>query len=222
MLSIVSVEWFRSRQEETRKKLVSEAHPLKYTEEDADLTAKRLFDLTGSEKESTNIMLASGVVFLQYGRPDVSSSIYRECLKFENLTPWHKGVIHENLATIYRDSKPPKAKLMVGEMKKAMEFYRQSGDHYRVCVALKNLGEAEWNLGFKELGMNYFDEAKGSSVKLEQSDRAGVLWNLACAAKRVGDAKLEKRFLAECMKECPEDRTHMILEINRRLNGLGN
>jgi tetratricopeptide (TPR) repeat protein len=115
---------------------------------------------------------------------------------------------------------PPRPKHMVREMKKALEFYRASQQLYRVCVALKNLGEAEWKLGYKDLAMDYFDQAKAQSQELEQADRANVLVNLAVAAMRVGDRTLEIRYLGECLKECPENWTDRILSINERLTEL--
>lgn len=222
MLSIISIEWYRSRQQETRKELFKRTHALEYTSQDASLAAAQLMELTNEEQWSADTLAVAGMAFIQYGRSDISAILFTECLKFNELTPYFKGAMHENLATIFRDSSPPKSKLMVVEMKKAVQLYRESGDLYRVCVALKNLGEAEWRLGYKLLGLQYFEEAYELRSKLAQPDSAAVLLNLAVSARRVEDRKLETRYLVDSLKECPDDWTERILAINQRLSELSN
>ena len=220
MLSIVSIEWYRGRQEATQKALLQEPHPLEYSEEDAAVLVKFLLELFGSEEQAAGMISDICTGLAQYKRLDVCLLLYAQSLKFGSLSPLSKGILHENLATFLRDLRPPKPKLMVSEMKQAVKMYGMSGDQYRVCVALKNLGEAEWKLGYKDLGMKYFDQAKAESAKLGQEDRANVLANLAVAAMRVGDTKLEIRYLGECLKEAPQEWTEKILRINERLGEL--
>ena len=170
--------------------------------------------LESDELVAINFMSA-GLAFARDRGNDIAETLHKECLGLRDLGPWYKGVLHENLAVIYRNKSS--FKLMVMEMKQAVSFYRKQPDKYRFAVALKNLGEAEWGLGYEEAGMRYFDEAEKVGSALDARSFAAVLINLSSAAGRLGNPRLEKRYLAKCLGVCPEDETDKILGIDRRL-----
>ena len=109
---------------------------------------------------------------------------------------------------------------MVREMKKALEHYLQTNNKYRVCVALKNLGEAEWNLGFKEAGLRYFSEAESLCDSIDLPEVAWVYWNLAYASRRIGEKKMECDYLLRCMANSTEEQTKLVLECEKRMSQL--
>jgi len=113
-----------------------------------------------------------------------------------------------------------RSKLMIGEMKEALGWYVESGDQYRVSVALKNLGEADWMYGMRETAMKYFKESEELGGTLDQKGKFGVLWNLASSARRIGDVKLEIDYLSKCIVECPDGWADRVVMIDRRLGEL--
>ena len=105
-------------------------------------------------------------------------------------------------------------------MKKAVEYFRKANDIYRLCVSLKNLGEAVWMLGFKEAGLRYFAETESMIDQLKQLERAKVLGNLAYSARRLGEKNMEIEYLIKQLKEIPEEYTEEIVRVDRRLSEL--
>jgi len=163
-------------------------------------------------------MQHGALAFLAYDLTDAAIALNSGCFKLKVLSELERGILHENIAVIHRDNGNPK--LMVREMKTATENYKKTDDDYRVCVALKNLGEAEWMLGYRATALRFFRESDLLSERLDQSKRAGVHWNLASAARRIGEKKMEIDNLMRCMKEFPEDETDKILAVDKRLSEL--
>lgn len=218
MLSIVSVAWFNGRQEQTKRKLIHDGFPFEFTEEDATLACSLLSEFLGSEEIAAENILLAADALVKYGSPESALMLYQRCVELPNIGPWYRGTLHENAAVIHRNGSKPK--LMVIEMKRAIESYRLLPDKYRLAVALKNLGEAEWNLGYERAGMDYFRESESIGETLTQKDYAAVLWNLFFSARRLGQPKMEKEYLLKCLKACPEDMTEQILATDRRLGEL--
>ena len=215
MLSIISIGWFNGRQEKSKRALIHDGFPFRYTAEDAKEARLLLGELLESDELAAENFMSAGLAFARDGVNDIAEILHRECLGLRDLDPWYQGVLHENLAVIHRNNS--NFKLMVTEMKQAVRFYRQQPDRYRLAVALKNLGEAEWGLGFEVVGLRFFDEAEKVGGSLDARNFAGVLINLASAARRLGQPRLEKKYLAKCLTVCPEDETDKILGIDRRL-----
>ena len=218
VLSIVSIEWFRSRQEPTKKALVEDPFPLKYTGEDAAATASLLLRILDSADDATEVASVGAQALVEYGERDAAGMIYRECLKLEKLGPRMKGTTHENLAVIHRKNGNPK--LMIQEMKLAVAGYKEEGDLYRVAVALKNLGEAEWMLGYKKLALDYFAQAESLGEGMQQPDKANVYTNLAAAAMRLKQDKLEIKYTRMFLECAPEEWSDKILNASERLGVL--
>jgi len=216
--SIMAVEWWRNRREKTKRRLIDNGFPLKYTRADATQAHKLLLEITKNPEHVYSIMFGSAMTFDKRDLYIPARFMYEECLKTGFPSPLDRGILHENIAVMLRKQRKPK--LMVREMKKAIEEYREVKNNYRVCVALKNLGEAEWKLGFKETGKRYFTEAETMSRSLEQSEQAGVLWNLAYAARRIQEEKMECNYLVKCMSTCTDDQTNLVIECENRINQL--
>jgi tetratricopeptide (TPR) repeat protein len=218
VLSIVSIGWFRSRQEETQRALIHDGFPLKYTEDDASVAVSLLVRLSDSEEETANHITHGAEALVEYGVLTGAALLYGQCLKLGKLGPLYRGILHENLATIHRKQGNPK--LMVQAMKKAVECYREDGDSYRLAVSLKNLGEAEWMLGYTKRALEYFAQAEALGEGMQRPDRANVLANLAAAAMRVGQVRLEITYTKKFLECAPDDWTDKILNASARLGEL--
>ena len=216
--SIMAVEWWRSRRKQTKRKLIDDGFPLKYDNNEAVTARSILLELTKSQEDTAYILRKAALAFKEYNLPEATISLFRQCLETETYTPLQKGSLHENIAVILRETSKPK--LMVQEMKKAVEYFRKGNDIYRLCVSLKNLGEAVWMLGFKEAGLRYFAETESMIDQLKQLERAKVLGNLAYSARRLGEKNMEIEYLIKQLKEIPEEYTEEIVRVDRRLSEL--
>jgi len=163
-------------------------------------------------------MFGSALTFNNRNLPEPAQFLYEECLKMDYPSSLDRGILHENISVMLRKQNKPK--LMVSQMKKAIERYREANNYYRVCVALKNLGEAEWKLGFKETGKRYFNQAENLSNTIEQSEKASVFWNLANTSRRIGEEKMECNYLFKCMNNCTDDQARLVIECENRMSQL--
>lgn len=216
--SMMAVEWWRNRQQKTKRWLIDDGFPFKYTRSDATKAHELLLEITESPEQTYSIMFGSALTFNDRELPEQAQFLYEECLKMDYPNHLDRGILHENIATMLRKQNKPK--LMVREMKKALEHFQQTNNKYRVCVALKNLGEAEWNLGFKEAGLGYFSEAESLCDTLDHPKIAWVYWNLACASRRIGEKKMECDYLLKCMTNSTDEQTKLILECEQRMSEL--
>ena len=214
--SILAWKWLRSRRPKTRKLLLSRGFPLRFSSSDIIRARKLLLDLTVSE-DRVNHMLAEALQ--EYAFVTKSFKRFKQCLKSSGLPELDCGIVFENVATIHRENK--NYKLMRRCLKDALENYEKAGNQYRVCVALKNLGEAEWYLGFKRRALEFFGESeKRGKMLIDLNQRFGVLWNLAYSFRRIRNPKFERNFLTKCLKILPETETEKILEVEGRLQQL--
>jgi hypothetical protein len=85
---------------------------------------------------------------------------------------------------------------------------------------LKNLGEAEWMLGFPDLAREFFGEAESFATKLDIPARAAVIGNLAKASRRLGQGRMEIEYLKKFLETAPEDWSADILQASSRLGEL--
>lgn len=214
--SMLAVSWFRGRRIEAKKELMERGFPLKYSSNDAEKARNLLLTLSTDENVASVFLQYGAYAFNELELPAASIILYNECLKLTSISDLLRGVIHENISIQFRNSR--NSKLMVTEMKKALEYYQKSRNDYRVCVALKNLGEAEWALGYRDAAKKYFNEADEMSERLSIPEKAGVHWNLAMAARRLREKQMEITYLVKCMNEFVEPEK--ILIINRRLSEL--
>jgi tetratricopeptide (TPR) repeat protein len=216
--SILSLEWFRTRRSQVRERILKGIYPLKYSAADGARARELLVDLTQSDEFAKFSLESCAMAFLDYGLSHFTLLLYKECLKL-HLPPLSMGSSHENIAIVLRDM--GKHKLMIRSMMDALRCLREAGDPYRVSVALKNLGEAEWGLGFKKKACDYFDEAESIGDKLPKiTQRFGVYWNLAVANRRLGRKEAELRYLKKCLSDFPDEYGDRILELENRFDEL--
>jgi len=216
--SIMAVGWWRSRRATTKQKLLDDGFPWKYSERDAQQSRDLLLELTKSEDHALKIMMDSGSALIEMNLPESAEMVFMECTKFEHGSSILKGVAHENVGYYHRINN--RSKLMIQEMKKAVECYRESGDNYRLSVGLKNLGEAEWMYGYKDAAMRYYHESEILVNSLNQEEKANALGNLAVSAQRIKNEQMEKTFLLKFMIACPENWTEQVLNAEKRLSEL--
>ena len=109
---------------------------------------------------------------------------------------------------------------MIQEMKQAVDWYRKSGDNYRISVGLKNLAEAEWMYGYHDTAKKYYKESEEHANLLDRKDKANAYGNLAVSAMRIGNKKMEIDYLTKYIATCPDDWTEQILKADKRLGEL--
>ncbi len=215
--SIIAQEWFQNQDIEIRKSLIAKGYPFKYNFVDASKARELLLTLLEPEKQVNFLIGMCAISLQEQGLFLQSITLNNELLKSSNLTTLEKGIILENNAIICRHNK--RFKLMIGYMKKALVEYEKSGNEYMVAVGLKNIGEAEWQMGFKEAAWNYFREAEEKTPSLSSPmEHFGILWNLASAFKRIGEEKAEQKYLTKCLEVLPDNETEKIILILQRLN----
>jgi len=219
ILSTLSIEWFRSRRYSERQNLIERGFPLEYTEEDATKGSSLLHELTNGNRDwVVSILQTAAWAFNDYWMLNYARIIFEHLLKLREADPLWKGIQHENIAVTFRlESKP---KLMVREMKTACDFYKEAGDTYRVCLALKNLGESEWMLGYPDLAQKFFEEAESLAVRLELAPHAAVIDNLAKASQRLRQDAMEIRYLKKFLEIAPDEWSILIIQSSIRLGEL--
>jgi tetratricopeptide (TPR) repeat protein len=217
--SIIAQEWFLNQRFATRKRLIVKGYPFRYKSADAIKARKLLLALLRPERQVDFLMSLCAISLQEQGLFEQSVALNKEILRSANLTPLERGVVLENTGVVYRNS--GRYKLMIRDMKKALAEYETAGDLYRVCVALKNVGEAEWYMSFQQKAWSFFRKAEEGIPKLVNStEHFGVFWNLASAFKRIGDAKSETKYLTKCLENLPDSETDKILTIEKRLHEL--
>ncbi len=214
--SILAFEYLRSRRPEKRTKLLSRGFPLRFT--DSDIVRTRKLALTqGFFEEGIDKLLIDGLQ--GYALIEKSFSRFRLCFENSGLPELDIALVFENVAIIHRERR--NYKFMRLFMKYAIEHYQKAGNPYRICLALKNMGEAEWYMGFKKKAMSYFDKSeKSGNVLPDAKERYGVLRNLVVASRRIGEVKLERNYLKQCLEVLPDTETETILQIESRLEEL--
>jgi len=225
--SIFAWKWFERQTPEYRQWMLDEGFPLDYSEVDAAKAKEILFSLTSIN--DVRFFLSRGAIeFVERARVRASKglkdapsmakaavALYNEYLRLGDLSSLDQAITFENMAVAYRGT--GNYKLMVSKMKKAIELYRKAGDIYRICVALKNLGEGEYCLGFKEKAAQYFEESEKLSTKLDSIRKSDVFWNLACAFRRIGDPKVERRYLEKSLAILPSSEVERCVQVENRL-----
>jgi tetratricopeptide (TPR) repeat protein len=215
--SIIAQEWFQNQRPATRKNLIAKGYPFRYKSADAAKARELLLVLLQPEQQVNFLMGLCAISLQEQGLFDQSVTLNKEILKSKTLAPLERGIILENNAMVYRNSK--RFKLMIGCMKRALIEYESTGDLYRVSVGWKNIGEAEWYMGFKERAWAYFKKAEENVSNLvNPMERFGVLWNLASAFRRIGEMKAEEKYLTKCLEALPDSETDKIIEIEKRLH----
>ena len=214
--SIMAVIWWRSRREKTKKKLLQERFPWKYTKKDAAQASELLYKITKSREHTFNVLIDSGVAMIEANLHDSAEIIFKEAVKNEEGSPVFLGITHENLGVYHRRNNRPK--LMIQEMKKAVEHYKKSDNKYRLSVGLKNLAEAQWMYGYLETAQRYYEEAAEIANQLDREDKANLFGNLAVSAMRIGNKQMEIKYLTKYIVSCPDEWTERILIANQRLS----
>lgn len=217
--SIMAQEWFLNQRLATRKAFIAKKFPFRYHSADAARARKLLLNLLQPEQQVNFLMTLCAISLQEQGLFNQSVILNKELLKSGSLSNLEKGIVLENIAVSYRNSK--RFKLVIGYMKKALKEYEAAGDLYRVCVGWKNIGEAEWHMGFKESAWKFFKKAEENIPKLvDPMERFGVLWNLASAFRRIGNMKTESLYLTKCVEVLPDSETDKIFTILTRLRQL--
>jgi len=216
--SIIAVMWWRSRREKTKRKLIQDGFQWKYTDKDAEKALESLLKLTESKEHTFNVMFDSSVAMIETNLHGSAEKVLREAVKLGEGPSLLIGIAHENLGVYHRQKN--RSKLMIQEMKEAVEWYRKSGDDYRISVGLKNLAEAEWMYGYQETAIKYYREAEEMANILDREDKANAFGNLAVSAMRIGNRKMEIEYLSKYIVTCPDDWTERILNADKRLSEL--
>jgi len=104
------------------------------------------------------MLTIAGEGLQEYAFVPKSHKNFKQCIKSSELPELDCGIVFENVATLHRERKNYNHMRLY--LKHALEHYKKAKDKYRICVALKNLGEAEWYLGFKNESFKFFKESE--------------------------------------------------------------
>jgi tetratricopeptide (TPR) repeat protein len=216
--SILAFEWFDSRRPKNRQSLLDRGFPLRFALDDMQ-KARSLLTIQKVSDQAVDCLLMNALQ--EYAFFEKSFGKFKECIESSGLAEVDLGITLENIGTVYRELKCYKKMRLF--LKDALLHYQKSGDIYRIAVGFKNMGEADWYVGFREKASEYFRVAEENSSKLNDSlKRFGVLWNLAVASRRIGEVRLERYYLVKCLAVLPENETDKILTIAARLTALDN
>ena len=152
------------------------------------------------------------------GLHKTSIVLYEDVRQSKDESLINQAITIENIAIEYRYLR--NYKLMLRYANEALKLYGKADRRYRYCVCLKNMGEAEWMLGFVVRARRCFEEAELESKTLSQNDQFAVLFNISMAHSRIGDKKGEVSYLRKSLVACPDDQTEKVLWINLRLSQL--
>jgi tetratricopeptide (TPR) repeat protein len=216
--SIVAVEYFRHRKKEGRKALLVGKYPLRYDQTDARKARELLGKLFGSPAHASPRLSDAAAYFSMMGLHQISIVLYEDIRQSKDESLVNQAITSENIAIEYRWL--GNYKLMLRYAKEALQLYGKAEKRYRYCVCLKNIGEAEWMLGFQDRARKCFEEAEAESLSFGQSEHFAVLFNIAMTYSRVRNRRGELNYLKKSLIICPEDQTERILWINDRINQL--
>ena len=213
LTSILAVEWFRSKSEKIQSEYLDSNLKLKYNSSDAEHAKNILISATNSNEYSSFMLGHCANIFAYYNRPQDAILLFRMCRNLSNKV-FEKGIQSQNITVQHRTSK--NFKLMLGEARTALSYYKKSGKTYYICLAHKLIGEAQHHLGFRESAISSFLDAEKFADEIEQ-DKWMVLWNIGISFNRLGEIRLRNKYLVKCMSLVPEERTEFILDIERML-----
>ena len=81
--SMMAVVWWRNRYQETKRRLIDEGFPFKYTRNNAAKAHELLFEITESPEKTYSIMFGSALTFNDRELPEQAQFLYEECLKMD-------------------------------------------------------------------------------------------------------------------------------------------
>jgi len=215
LTSILAVEWFRPKSKKTQMEYLDSKLKLKYSESNAEDAKNILISATNSKGYSGFMLYNCANAFVYYNRPQDAILLFEQCRNVSDKV-FEKGILSQNIAVEHRTS--GNFKLMLGEARTALSHYEKSSETYHVCLAYKLIGEAQYNLGFKESAINSFLNAEKCANEIEQ-DKWKVLMNIGISFDRLGETRLRNEYLIKCLPLIPEEQTETILGINQMLGG---
>ena len=221
--SILALAWFRTRHPKERTRILSMKPTSFYGTKDAHNAFELLESIPELKSRQFRLGMIAASALHFFNSKDACLLIYNECLHLPDISEEDIATANENIGIIHREN--GHYKLMVRFMRKALDSYRKSGNVYRECVCLKNLGEAVYALGFEEAGLKHLQESDARGLALpDPRDRFGVQYNLAESWRRLKNRGQELVHLNKCFKivkeseiEIPEDQ---LFYINQRINQL--
>ena len=214
LTSILAVEWFRQKSENAQVSILDSEFKIQYKKSYAVEVKNILVSATNSNKYSSFLLSHCANAFVYYKKPQDAISLFEQSRNLSN-DMFEKGTLSQNIAVEYRENN--NFKLMLKESREALSFYKKSGKIYHACLALKLIGEAQYQLGFKESAVNSFLEAEKLSDTIKQ-DKWKVLLNIGVSFNRLRDKQHRDRYLVKGLQLIPEDQTDTILGVNQMLS----
>jgi hypothetical protein len=102
-------------------------------------------------------------------------------------------------------------------------FVEKSFGPFKQCLEASGLPEVDRGIVLENVAIIHRDHRNYKLMRLflkNAIQHFNVLGNLAAASKRIGDSKLERKYLMKCLEACPQENTAMMLQIEDRLKHL--
>ena len=212
--AILDLEWFRSRPKNTQKKFLESNAKIRYHFNDATI-AREILCSNWSPTTIPHILSVCGIAFLHLRRFQSAIHLFKQCLNVaeEDLG---RGQMWQNIAVVHRQTR--NFKLALGAMRKALPFFKTTGDTFRICTAIQLIGESQWHLGFKDSAMKSFGEIEEYGREIKSDERWRIQYILAMSFGRLGEWTIRKKHLTKALALIPEWNTNAILRLNRLID----
>ena len=213
LTSILAMEWFRQKSEKAQISILDSKLKLQYKKSYAENAKNLLVSITESNDHAILLLDHCANAFGYYKRPQDAILLFQQSRNLSN-SIFEKGRLSQNIAVEYGTNS--NFKLMLKEAKAALSYYKKSDKTYYVCLAFKLIGEAQYQLGFKESAVNSFLDAEKLANQIQQ-DRWKVLLNIGVSFNRLGVTRHRDKYLVKCLPLIPEDQTDTILGVNQMI-----
>ncbi len=200
--SQVALRWWEKRSPGVRKRLLDREFRFEVTQARLKDSMRMHRELGADVHQSFRMLTLAAGMLETIGHPDDSVLIGRFLVSESGLSQLEQAIAIENLAVLLARS--GHWKLAIPLYDRAVRMYHEVHDAYREAIALKNRGECRAGSGSKG-GFDDLKEAERLGDSFEPRPRFGLHWNLAMAARRLGDRATFKRHLRKCL----EDHDHV-------------
>lgn len=204
--SIASVLWFFNKSEREKLDILNRSY--EFTPQ-FHLLGRKFTDIENAGLLSMIISRLMKIGHHEVAITLLSSSIFRTKDAFALYS------LYDNLASMKRE---------LGNFGEARENYEKClanlkrskpRDRYRESVELKNIGEMCLQLGKEKEAKAYFSRIDHHFRYLDDTEKFGVLWNLANAHRRIGDYEREYSYLNDSLQftqHLPNDNFQQLMD----------
>lgn len=203
-ISIAAVKWFDKLPESCKIESLNRTYPI-----EVKLLNQCIFD----DKEKCHRFLSYQIGYLgRLGYCEDSINLANELLN-DAIGIDLRYCCHDNIATSFRELGSPERALI--HYQKSLQIAESLGNSYQIAISLKNIFEISNMLGDYECSKASFSRLEEVMKLLSKVEEGFLLWNLACANKRLGYYQEEMRYLIKILKNSEYDEKTLMLADER-------